>query len=257
MKTINHQPTFPRRLPHERLGKKHESLDSFQRAALHSRQFVQGSKEYTLVVVTETRAQTGTQTSARNNNRGKNKISQPNFSSGENATRILLGMKNRGFGRGFYNSFGGKFLDNQETPEACACRELEEETNLKIHLDEMAESKVGIQRYTFENDPTEMIMHVFRIHLEKTSANKDGSYNVTPCDEITPVWFDDINSIPFDNMFADDSLWLTALLSSHTPTSINGSYHFKENCQDTNTIMHYHIDIRSKKNEFSLGDSNK
>lgn len=97
-----------------------------------------------------------------------------------------------------------------------------------------------------------MIMHVFRIHLEKTSANKDGCYDVTACDETTPVWFDNINLIPFDNMFADDSLWLTVLLSSRTPTKINGSYHFKENCQDTNTIMHYHMDIRSKKNEFSM-----
>jgi 8-oxo-dGTP pyrophosphatase MutT (NUDIX family) len=68
--------------------------------------------------------------------------------------RILLGTKNRGFGTGKYNSFGGKFLHDddgdgdgggdddgdvikvEETIEECACRELEEETNIKIQLNE-------------------------------------------------------------------------------------------------------------------------
>lgn len=161
-------------------------------------------------------------------------------------TRILLGLKNRGFGCGYYNSFGGKFLNEEETVEACACRELKEETNLKVHLDEMAKSKVGIQRYTFENDPVEMIMHLFRIKLENTVANKGGCHNVTECDEITPMWFHDINAIPFDNMFADDSLWLPMLLSSPSPLTIDGWYHFQENCQETNTILHYHMDIQNK-----------
>ena len=247
-----HSLNFPRLLPDSRLGEKHDTLDTFHWIVRQSRKNIRESKEYTLVVVTETSPQPETPTSTRNNSRSNSEIPHENLSSRVKSTRILLGMKNRGFGRGYYNSFGGKFLNKKETVEACACRELEEETNLKVRIDEMTKSKVGIQRYTFENDPVEMIMHVFRINLEKTSANKSGRYNVTGCDEITPTWFDSISTIPLDNMFADDSLWLPMLLLSPTPIEINGSYHFQENCQETNTILHYHMDIQEKKIEFSM-----
>mmetsp|Transcript_11446 Transcript_11446/g.32941 ORF Transcript_11446/g.32941 Transcript_11446/m.32941 type:complete len:244 (+) Transcript_11446:147-878(+) len=238
----SHSYTFSRRLPDSRLGKQHQTLDSFRRVVNESGLNVQGTKEYTLIVVTETQPQVESQTSTRKSDGTPN----DNFISCVENTRILLGLKNRGFGRGYYNSFGGKFLNEEETVEACACRELEEETNLKVHLHEMAKSKVGIQRYTFENDPVEMIMHLFRIKLEKTEHNVGGCHNVTECDEITPKWFDDMSTIPFDNMFADDSLWLPMLLSSDTPLEINGWYHFQENCQETNTILHYHMDIQNK-----------
>jgi 8-oxo-dGTP pyrophosphatase MutT (NUDIX family) len=131
--------TFPNRLPESRLGQSHPSLDAFRQAT----QFTPlKSKEFTLVVVT----------------------SSPN--------RILLGLKNRGFGMGMYNSFGGKFDHPEESVEACACRELQEETNISIPLEEMKKHNIGIQRYTFENDPVEMIMHVFRIHLKDEQANE-------------------------------------------------------------------------------------
>jgi hypothetical protein len=148
--------------------------------------------------------------------------------------------------------FGGKFRDEKEPAEACACRELEHGAKLKVSLDEMEKSKVGIQRLTFENDPVEMVTHVFRIKLEKTSASIVGCHNMEPSDEITPVWYDDIATIPLHNMLADRSLWLTALLSSSTPIQINGSYHFKRNYQETNTILHYYLDIQSKKSNFSM-----
>lgn len=247
------QLTFPMRLSISRLGDLHNSLDAFHRAAQKSGQFVRESKEYSLVVVTETRSHKEINSCTINGVRSEDEISKPNLSSREQNTRILLRMKNIGFGRRFYNSFGGELLDEKETAEACACRKLEEESNFKVHLDEMAKSKVGIQRYTFGNNPVEMIMHVFRIKLEKISANRFGSHNITGCEEITPLWFEDINMIPLDNMFADDSLWLTVLLSSPIPLKINGSYHFKENCQETtNTILHHYLDIKPKKSDFSM-----
>mmetsp|Transcript_20747 Transcript_20747/g.23289 ORF Transcript_20747/g.23289 Transcript_20747/m.23289 type:complete len:529 (+) Transcript_20747:33-1619(+) len=232
MKNNSSQLTFPRRLTDLRLGEKHDKIDAFHHAVFQSEQSIRQSKEYTLIVVTETQT------------------SSPEIVTDDAAPalnqRILLGMKNRGFGIGMYVSFGGKFHHAEETVEACACRELEEETNIKIQLNDMVRSKVGVQQYTFENDPVKMIMHVFRIDL------KGKSYNVIGCDEITPQWYDDVNLIPFDNMFADDSLWLTTLLSSPIPLTINGSYHFQENCQHTNTIMHYYMDVQPKKNHFSL-----
>jgi 8-oxo-dGTP pyrophosphatase MutT (NUDIX family) len=211
--------TFPRRLPVSRLGKQHDSLQSFEDAVLPSRPSPpqqRQSKAFTLVVVTADR---DIESSSKH--------------------RILLGMKNRGFGKGMYNSFGGK-LEDGETVEECACRELHEETNIEISVREMTEFKVGIQRYTFEKDPVEMIMHVFRIHLN----SENNQQTVVGCDEITPQWFDELNGIPLDNMFADDSLWLTTLLSSAVPVQINGSYHFRENCQETNTILHYYMEVK-------------
>ena len=153
-------------------------------------------------------------------------------------------MKNRGFGQGMYNSFGGKFDHPNETSEECACRELKEETNIRITTKEMKQSKVGIQRYTFDNDPIQMIMHVYHIDLVGNE-----NHEIIGCEEITPEWFDDINEIPLHNMFADDSLWLTTLLSSSIPIHINGSYHFQENCQETNTVLHYFMDVKPTKND--------
>jgi 8-oxo-dGTP pyrophosphatase MutT (NUDIX family) len=220
--------TFPSRLPESRLGQSHPSLEAFQLAT----QFVPSkTKEFTLVVVT---------TSDDNDD--------------DRQRQILLGMKNRGFGKGMYNSFGGKFDSPQESVEECACRELQEETNITISVQEMRNQKVGIQRYTFEQDPVKMIMHVFRIHLKTPEQVKE----IRGCDEITPEWFEDWNLIPLHNMFADDSLWLTTLLSSSTPLTINGWYHFRENCQETNTILHYYMQVdeapkeAAKQQSFSL-----
>ncbi|KAL3916688.1 MAG: hypothetical protein SGILL_005064 [Bacillariaceae sp.] len=232
--TTNTVLSFSRRLPDSRLGKKHDSLASFEKAVTPllspvgaTQRKSLSSKEYTLVVITEDREAVESDDSSSSSDGSK-----------KSRQRILLGMKNRGFGQGMYNSFGGKFHEG-ETVEECACRELQEEANIRISVEKMARSKVGIQRYTFDKDPVEMIMHVFRIHLNEKQT-------VMGCEEITPQWFDSIEDTPLDNMFADDSLWLTTLLSSDTPLFINGSYHFQENCQETNTILHYYMDVAPK-----------
>ena len=157
-------------------------------------------------------------------------------------------MKHRGFGTGKYNSFGGKF-ENNETVEECACRELKEETNIQIPLQTMSESKVGVQRFTFDDEKEkEMIMHLFHVDLSSSSTP---AFEIIGCDEISPEWFVGFDMVPFDKMFADDSLWLTTLLSSlvtpgQSSIEINGSYHFMENCEETNTILHYYMDVRPK-----------
>ena len=48
---------------------------------------------------------------------------------GHTPQRMLLGMKKRGFGMGKWNGFGGK-VEPDETVEAAARRELEEEAGL-------------------------------------------------------------------------------------------------------------------------------
>ena len=152
----------------------------------------------------------------------------------------------------------------------CACRELQEETNIRIPIEEMQASKVGIQTFTFADEQEIMHVHVFYIDLAIMANHQyrdpqHWSYTLQACAEITPRWFESFEEIPFDQMFADDSLWLTALLTQATaaagtatiagttttmspphvspPLKIQGSYYFAENCEDTNTILHYHMDV--------------
>jgi 8-oxo-dGTP pyrophosphatase MutT (NUDIX family) len=235
---------FPRRLPDSRLGVRHGSLAEFTEAV--SPYVSTKSLEFTLVVVTEGPTPVTEEEKQEEEEEVGEKTragSPPSPVSPQGRRRVLLGMKNRGFGKGLNISFGGKFLDEDETPVQCACRELQEETNIRIEPDEMERGRVGIQRFTSENDPVVMIVHVFHVDLAKIARE----YCVVGCDEITPRWYDDVSELPLDNMFADDSLWLTTLLSSEVPLEINGSYHFQENCQETNTILHYHMDVRPKR----------
>ena len=172
-------------------------------------------------------------------------------------------------------AFGGKLLvhdddDNddgkqdRETIAMCACRELHEETNIRIPLEEMHAANVGRQTFTFADIDDSMHVHVFYIDLANTHHYRDPerwSYTLQACAEIIPRWFESFAEIPFDQMFADDSLWLTALLTQAAaetaatagmttppfnivpPLKIQGSYYFAENCEDTNTILHYHMDV--------------
>lgn len=252
-----------RLLPESRLGQCHETLQQF-RDSISSISLASAppptpslnttvdddqqkhhpkessKKHYSLIVVTDT-------------------------SSSTSRGRILLGLKNRGFGKGYYNAFGGK-LEQDETPDKCACRELEEETQIIVPQQVMRRSKVGIQRYTFQKSHITMIMHLYHVDLcdvqrwkfqSNNENTTDDVFDVVGCDEITPQWFNDYDDIPYDQMFADDSLWLPILLSSSSPLplsssgskfahdkiQINGWYHFEENCQETNTILHYFMDV--------------
>ena len=246
-------PTFPNCIPTERLGTKHDSLEAFHKAVFGTATAAscpaKNTKEYTLIVLTETLQQQ----------------QQPR------RQRILLGLKNRVFGTGKYNSFGGNFLHDDETTntgggvketvEACACRELEEETNLKIPREEMKASKVGIQKFTFSDNDKEMLVHFFFINLANKYYQSSWLYEIKECEEISPRWFEHFDDVPLDNMFADDSLYMTALLTRATeavassesetesvscagsPLEITGSYYFAENCEETNTILHYHMDV--------------
>jgi 8-oxo-dGTP pyrophosphatase MutT (NUDIX family) len=240
-------------LPDIRLGQQHFSLDEFQRnvegkyesfnTAIAGTGIVmhpikgtaaKTSKEYTLIVVTEY----GTK-------------------------RILLGKKNRGFGVGMYNSFGGKVEPHEinSIPKS-AIRELYEETGIKVdHESTMAACRVGMLHFTFEDSSAEMVVHLFRINLTfgsnyiktEEKIQCDGSKHtvisvpsksiIRDREEITPVWFDDYTHIPLANMFADDSIWMPYLLiSTHDPLHFNGWFHFQPGGQETNTLLHYYVD---------------
>jgi 8-oxo-dGTP diphosphatase len=207
--------SFRHQLPESRLGQSHDDIESFQQAASKCGYHPSTTKEFTLIVVTAA------------------------------PRHILLGFKNRGFGKGMYNSFGGKFDHADESPEECASRELLEETNICVTPIALRNSKVGILRFTSEDDPMEMLIHAYRIHMPQKDCPLYS--DIRACEEITPKWYDDWQEIPLDNMFADDSHWLVALLpSTDRPLEINGSFHFQRNSQETNTIMHYYMEMKEK-----------
>lgn len=113
-----------------------------------------------------------------------------------NERKLLLGKKLRGFGTGKYNGFGGR-LERTEvdpTPAHGAKRELMEEANLSIDLEEFVKGSVGTLSFTFQDKQhIEMLVHLFHINVD-FSGSSHGNIVIDPntirdCDEILPKWF--------------------------------------------------------------------
>jgi 8-oxo-dGTP pyrophosphatase MutT (NUDIX family) len=151
--------------------------------------------------------------------------------------RILLGRKNRGFGTGKFNSFGGK-VEKGEDVLTCAVRELKEEANIDCPSCQMR--AVGLLDFTFEDTVANMVVHVFAVDLDSADVNAG---DVRGCEEITPQYFE-LDQIPYDNMFADDSSWLPLLLDGTTKLQkpFHGRYHYKEGGDSSNCIDFYFLD---------------
>jgi 8-oxo-dGTP diphosphatase len=112
--------------------------------------------------------------------------------------RVLLIRKKRGLGAGKINGPGGR-LEPGETPLAAAIREVEEEvcvTPRQVeHLGELSFQFV---------DGYGLHAHLFR------ARGFDGEPRET--DEALPSWFS-LDALPFDEMWADDRLWLPRVLA--------------------------------------------
>lgn len=114
---------------------------------------------------------------------------------------VLLAMKKRGFGEGRYNGVGGK-VEPGETIEQATSRECEEEigvspTNFyktaEISFDEQQKGKREI-----------LEVHVFI--CDKWQGEP------IETEEMAPQWFT-IQTIPYDQMWADDPYWLPQVLA--------------------------------------------
>ena len=117
----------------------------------------------------------------------------------EKERQILLGLKRRGFGVGWWNGFGGK-LKVGETIEECAKRETLEECGL--HINNF--NKIGNMTFEFVGDPVCLDVHVF--------SCSDFSGEVQASEEMLPKWFS-YEDVPFNEMWADDVHWYPYLLS--------------------------------------------
>ena len=119
----------------------------------------------------------------------------------EAARRVLLIHKKRGLGAGKINAPGGR-LEPGETPLQCAVRETREE----VGVDALNAVQCGRLRFHF-TDGYDLLGHVFRA-IEWRGVPVE-------TDEALPEWFP-LDAIPYDRMWADDTLWLPLLLASET-----------------------------------------
>jgi len=115
-------------------------------------------------------------------------------------SKILLGMKKRGFGVGKWNGFGGKVIEGESIEDA-AKRETNEECG--IILDKI--EKLGIVEFEFINNLGE----IMQVHIFKAT---EFSGEVIESEEMNPRWFN-IDEIPFDSMWSDDPYWMPLFLS--------------------------------------------
>lgn len=112
----------------------------------------------------------------------------------EDGDRALLAMKNRGFGEGWWNGYGGKVQDGETVDEAMT-RELQEESGL---VAKQYRERAVIE-FIFDGTDLEIEMHVFEV--------TDHEGELIETEEMTPKWFNK-SEIPFDQMWPSDRTWM-------------------------------------------------
>ena len=111
---------------------------------------------------------------------------------------VLLIRKKRGLGAGKINGPGGKVC-GEETLEACAVREVEEE----VGVTPARPRRLGELRFQFTDDYS---IHVWVFRAEGCRGE------ARETDEALPLWTP-LGEIPYDEMWADDRAWLPHLLA--------------------------------------------
>jgi len=139
----------------------------------------------------------------------------------ERNNQILLGMKKKGFGEGWWNGFGGKVEEGEEIEKA-AIRETREEVGIRVKKME----KRGIILFHFEGDPDAIEMHIFAV-LESEGKPKES-------EEMSPEWFEK-DKIPYDKMWPADRQWMPIYLEGKY---FEGEVHFTQDKEVVDFEIH-------------------
>jgi 8-oxo-dGTP diphosphatase len=132
--------------------------------------------------------------------------------------QILLIRKKRGLGAGKINGPGGR-IEPGEEPHECAVRETSEEVGLTV----LNVQNRGELHFQFA-DGYSLHCAVFVAH-EYTGE-------LIETDEALPIWTP-LDSIPYDEMWADDIHWLPGVIQGGT---FRGYFHF-----DGETMLSKHL----------------
>ncbi|DAZ95025.1 TPA: hypothetical protein N0F65_003742 [Lagenidium giganteum] len=136
---------------------------------------------------------------------------------------VLLGEKKRGFGMGKWNGFGGKVEASDASIAAATARELEEEAFVCVAVDDL--DPRGVITFSFEGGKEILEVHIF-VATKFTGEP-------TESEEMRPQWYAEAD-IPYNQMWADDRLWLPHVLAGK---SVAGHAHFA----DEQTILHHDL----------------
>jgi 8-oxo-dGTP diphosphatase / 2-hydroxy-dATP diphosphatase len=123
--------------------------------------------------------------------------------------QMLLGMKKRGFGEGWWNGFGGKVHEGEGVKEA-AKREVLEEVGITVH----SLKQRGILNFTFEGEADTHEAYLF--------SCRDFSGDPEETGEMRPHWFR-LDEMPYDYMWPADRIWMPKYLEGH---DVNGRFNF-------------------------------
>src|SRR5262245_12237512 len=140
----------------------------------------------------------------------------------QQADRVLLAMKKRGFGAGKWNGVGGK-VDSGETARQAAFRECQEEIGI-IPIDPKPVGRLKF--YEKIDSDFDNLAHVY---LAKKWQGKP-----VETEEMRPKWFK-MADIPYDSMWPDDQHWYPLMFAGklfEATFTLNG-----------NVVDSYNIDI--------------
>jgi 8-oxo-dGTP diphosphatase len=135
---------------------------------------------------------------------------------------LLLGMKNRGFGSGKYNGFGGK-VESGETIEHAAARELSEECGITVSVRDLMQAAHLEFFFPAQSDWNQAV-HVFLAERWRGEPAETG--------EMTPAWFP-LDAIPYEQMWADDPYWLPLILRGEF---VEATFIFRDDNETIDTL---------------------